>query len=292
MTATKTQPDASKLHRLTGTVIELHPKSKDTWSRAKVRTSDGFTSWVVAAFGLEIGETIDAHCTFNDKFRSYDVVKLADSDGKVSNEVVVLKLVQELAGVGSVKAGRLGEQFPDLYETLVQHPEEIAAACGTDLEEVQRVSALLAGENVTLARVSKLLNYGYPGHIAKRVAKNEAAWKDALTSPYKLIKLVDGLGWLTADEVGRKQKIALDDPDRVSEGIQHYYREKVAWDGHTKVTLAQLLSPQALPNLLSLPGTKIQPAIDQVLINLDNGYYTNDRHRTNAQTIAGFFLGN
>lgn len=291
MTATKTKVDTQKLHRLTGTVLDLHPKSNEKWSRAKVQTSDGFTSWVVAAFGLEVGETIDAHCTYNDKFRSYDIVSLADNGGKVTNEVVVLKLIQELGGVGAVKAGRLSEKFEDLYTMIIEKPQEIAEACGADLEEVQRVAAILGAENQVLSRVSSLLNYGYPGHIAKRIAKVEAAWKDALVSPYKIIKLIDGLGWLTADEVGRKNKIPLDDQTRVQEGILHFYREKVARDGHTKVTAAGLLSPQALPNLLGIDKAKITPEIDRTLINLDNGFYTNDWHRVNAQTIAGFFLG-
>lgn len=289
MTATANRPSETQLHRLTGVVIDLHAKSGPNWSRAKVQTADGFTSWVTAQFGLEMGETLDANCIYNDKFRSYDVVSLADSDGKVTNEVVTLRLVQELSGVGSVKAGRLSDKFPDLYETITKDPQQIADACGVDLDEVLRVSGILESENVLLSRVSKLLNYGYPGHIAKRIAKNEAAWKIALESPYRCIKLIEGLGWLIADEVGRKAKIPLTSEDRIQAGIDHYYREKVTRDGHTKVTGAALLDPGALPNLLGIGKNVIQPWLDKTLINLDNGFYTNARHRENAQTIAGFF---
>lgn len=276
--------------RLTGTVVELHIKSNENWARAKVRDADGRVAWVTAKFGLNVGETLDAHCTFNQKFKSFDVVRLVDAGGVVSNDVVVLKLVQELAGVGQVKAARLSQQFPDnLYEVMVKTPEIIAEACGVDLEEVTRVATILDSENDILARVSKLLAYGYTGNIAKKIAGKEAAWKLALDCPYSIIRLIDGLGWLTADEVGRKNKVPLDSPKRIAAGIDHYYRNQVTLEGHTKVTLDQLCSSEALPNLLGLPREKIEPHIDTVLINLDNGYYTNDRHRANAQTIAGFF---
>jgi exodeoxyribonuclease V alpha subunit len=282
-------PNAAELHRLTGIVLELHPKSNENWSRAKIEKADGTVCWVTAQFGLEVGETVDAHCTFNEKFRSFDVVSLADTDGKVTNEVVTLRLVQELSGVGAVKARRLSDRFPDLYETITKDPQQIATACGVDLDEVSRVASILSDEGGLLSRVSKLITYGYPGHIAKKIAKKDAAWKVALESPYRCIRLIDGLGWLIADEVGRKAKIPLDSEDRIVAGIDHYYRDKVHGDGHTKVHAAALLDSGALPNLLGLPRAKIQGHLDVTLINLNNGYYTNAHHRKNAATIAGFF---
>lgn len=289
--ATKTKPPEEQLTRLTGIVIDLHPKSNDSWSRAKVQKADGFTSWVTAKFAIDIGETLDAHCTFNATYKSYDVVSLAGGDGKVSNDVVVLRLVQELSGVGAIKARRLGEKFDDLYETITKTPTAVAEECGVDLEEVQRVAYILDGERETLSKVTQLVNYGYPGHIAKRIAHPRAiaAWKVALESPYRIIKLVDGLGWLTADEVGRKNKIPLDSPDRIQAGIDHYYREKVTKDGHTKVTADGLLDSAALPALLGVEKGLIADHLDAVLVNLGTGYYTSGRHRENAQTIASFF---
>lgn len=282
---------AADTTRVIGTVVELHAKSGDNWSRAKVRFLDGRTAWVTAKFRIEKGETFDAFCTYNDKYRSYDCVSLAaGTDGEVSNEVVILKLVEVLDGVGQVKARRLGTQFPNLYEVLTETPEAIAQACGADLEKVKRVAAVLGGERSELSRVTTLTGKGWPNHLAKRVAKNDQAYKTALESPYAAIRLVDGLGWLLADEIGRKQGIALDDPKRIEAGIDHFYRENVTGDGHTIVHGDTLLAVENLPSLLGVKEGKIAAKIDEVLLPRGDGWYTSKKHYDNATIISEFFL--
>lgn len=288
MPATPTKPTT----RLTGTVIELHPKSGPNWSRAKVRNVDGRTAWVTAKFQIEDGETFDAECTYNEKYRSYDCVKLVDAgDGKVSNEVVILKLIDILDGVGQVKARRLGEQFPNLYDVLTEAPEKIASACGADLKDVKDVAAGLAGERAELSRVTVLVDKGYPHHLAKRIAKDDRQYRTAQESPYAAIRLVKGLGWLLADEIGRKQGIPNNDPHRIDAGINHFYLESVANDGHTIVHVDTLLAPENLPSLLGVQVGLIESAIENVLIPRGDGWYTSEWHRDNAQVISEFFVG-
>lgn len=281
---------AVELTRLTGTVLEKHAKSSDNWSRFKVQTSSGDRCWVTARFGVEIGETFDGECTFNSKYRSYDCVTLAVSeDGKVSNDVVTLKLVEVLDGVGKIKARRLSETFPDLYTAVVERPEEVAAAVGVDVEKVKSVSVALAGEHRNLSFVTELVNRGYPHHLAKKISKDDRAYKVAIESPYAAIKLVKGLGWLLADEIGRKQGVKATDPKRLDAGVDHLYREKISNDGHTIVHLDTLTASENLPSLLGVKGDLIREAIDRVLLARGDGWYTSDRHRENAQTIADFF---
>jgi hypothetical protein len=277
--------------KITAIVLELHPKSGDRWSRAKCRLEDGTTSWVVAKWKLSLGETLVAEATYNAKFRSYDLVRLVDEGGTVSNGVVILKLVERLSGVGVVKARRLGEKFPDLFEAIQSSPEAVAAACGAKLEDVKDVAESLAAERGNLSRVTKLVDLGYPNHLAKQIACNEQAYPVATTSPYAAIRLVSGLGWLLADQVGRKMGIAKDDPARIAAGIGHYYADSVAGDGHTRVHEAALLAPEALPAMLGVPRGLIQHGLDSELIPLGGGWYTSARHRDNAETIAGFFFG-
>lgn len=279
------------LIKVSGIVIELHPKSGDKWSRARVRLENGTTAWVVAKFGLKINEVLTANCTFNEKFRSYDVVNLVDDgDGKVSNSVVILKLVELLDGVGKVKARRLGEQFPELYESILANPEAVAAACGATLENVQKVASELREERGNLSRVTALTDLGYPNHLAKQIAIVDQNYRVALESPYAAIRLVSGLGWLLADEVGRKMGIQPEDPKRIEAGIDHYYFEKVANDGHTRVTGEELLYPENLPSLLGINKRLIAEKLETALVPLGNGWYTSAFHRKNAETIAGFFL--
>ncbi len=275
--------------RVIGTVIDLHPKSGDNWSRAKVQFVDGRTAWVTAKFRIEKGETFDAFCNFNEKYKSYDCVSLAAGEnGEVSNEVVILKLVEILQGVGKVKARRLGEKFPNLYEILISTPEKIAEACGASLTDVKLVYLKLTAERSELSRVTTLVSKGWPNHLAKRVAKNDKAYTVAVKSPYAAIKLVDGLGWLLADEIGRKQGIALEDPSRVEAGIDHYYREEVTGDGHTLVH-EDVLIPGA-SDLLGVKKGLVEEKAQNVLLPRGDGWYTSKRHYDNATIISEFFL--
>jgi hypothetical protein len=281
----------AELIEITGIVIELHPKSGEKWSRAKVRQENGSTIWVVCKFALKLQEVLTAKCTYNEKFRSYDVQNLVDDgEGKVSNAVVILKLVETLDGVGKVKARRLGEQFPELFEAIINTPEAVAAACGATLENVQNVAAALREERGNLTRVTALTNLGYPNHLAKQIALVDASYRVALESPYAAIRLVSGLGWLLADEVGRKMGIKPEDSSRIEAGIDYYYYENVANDGHTRVRGEELLYPEALPSLLGIRASLISEKLEKSLIPLGNGWYTSEVHRKNAEVIAGFFL--
>lgn len=282
---------ATNLERITGVVIDKHAKSGPNWSRFRLETVEGRFVWATAKFGVEMGETIDAEATFNAKFRSYDVVKLVDdADGKVSNAVIILKLVDVLDGVGKVKARRLGEQFPELYDTLIEDPQAIADACGADLNKVIYVADALKAERGELSRVTTLVTRGFPHHLAKRIARDDRQYKTALESPYAAIKLVSGLGWLIADEIGRKQGIAADDVARIEAGIDYWYSEKVAGDGCTVVHVDRILSNENLPALLGISVSKIGPAVERVLLPLEDGYFTSALHRKNAVTISEFFV--
>ncbi len=282
------------LVHITGRVLELHAKSGPSWSRAKILLEDGSTAWVTAKFGITLDEILDAKAIFNEKFRSYDVVSLIDTDGNVSNGVVVLKLVELLDGVGQIKARKLSEQFPNLWEAVTNDPEAIAAACGADLIKIQQVAFELTGQQEQLSRVSTLINQGYPNYIARRAASKEETYRIAKDSPYAAIRVVDGLGWLIADEVGRKMGIKVGDPERIKAGIDHHYRERVAKDGHTRVTQTSLLSPDALPSLLGIPSSKIGEYLDVVLVKVavdgNTEWFSSGYHKKNAEKIATFFL--
>jgi len=253
----------------------------------------GDKSWVTGKFGIELGEVVDAECTYNEKFRSYDMIKLVDSgDGKISNLVVTLKLIEILDGVGQVKARRLADKFPELYETLISDPQSIADACGASLESVVEVQHDLETQRSALTRITKLTEMGYPHHLAKRIALSETAYPVAIKSPYAAIKHVAGLGWVIADEIGRKNGVKLDDAERIAAGIEYFYRLKVSGNGHTRVHVNSLFGQaDGLCQLLGTTQDKVSPTLNITLIPLGEGWYTSDFNRKNAETISTFFLG-
>lgn len=285
--------EQAKTERISGKVIELHPKSGENWSRFKLQPVQGYPFWATAKFGVELGDVIEADATFHPTYKSYDVKSLVTAvDGKVSNAVVVLKLIDSLKGVGRIKAAKLADHFPELFDTVCNQPEKIVEFIGGELADVKAVANVLSVEKTTLGRLGELINTGYPQHIAKKIVKaGDKAYTVAAKSPYAAIKFVSGLGWLTADEIGVKWGIKRDDPERISAAINHHYREEVSGSGHTRVHVDDLLGHKAVPALLGLNRDAVPlDLIEAELLPVGDGWLTSKSHQRNAAVIAEHFL--
>lgn len=285
--------DTETLVRIAGVVEDLHAKSGPTWSRFKLCNEDNERVWATAKFGVERGDVIVAEAVFNTKFRSYDVKRLVDqaTDGDVSNLVVRIKIINELPGVGKAKADKLCEKFPDLFKTITTDPTAVADFIGAKPEDVKYLAESLSVERGQLSRVSELVNLGWPQSLAKQISSNDQQYRVAIKNPYAAIRLVTGLGWLKADEIGRKQGIVVDDPERIKAGIDHWYYENVRGDGHTITDAATLLGRDGVPTLLGLKSSQVEAYLDQTLVALGNGHYTTAGQRKNAEIVAQSFLG-
>jgi hypothetical protein len=275
-------------HKIVGIVREKNPKSGPTWSRFKIQLDTGRHAWCVCNWPVDIGEIVVANATFNSQYKSYDLIEvLHDHQESVSNAVVIMKLCENLQGVGVVKAGKLGEKFPNLYETVINDPHAIVAACGAKLEDVVRVGNELDGQKEVLTRLTLLKKAHWPDHLAKRIVTSDQLYRISIKSPYAAIPWVEGLGWLIADEIGSKQKIAIDAPERIAAGIDHVYRSKVTDDGHTKAP--RWFLNRELERILSLHETKFRNTLDVELIPLQDDWMCSDRNRRHASTIMDFF---
>ena len=286
--------DNKAIFRFTGVVVELHTKSSENWSRARLLLDTGNKEWVTGKFGLKLGEVVVCDCVYDAKFKSYDIKALiCDSVAVVSNTIICLKLVEGLDGVGKVKAQRLSEKYPNLFQAITEVPDEVAAYVGIPVTAVLAVAEDLTREKNNLNRLTALEKAGWPNALAKKAIKNDKIFKVASESPYKAIKLIEGLGWKTADEIGYRQGIKKDDPARVEAAVEYYYADFVADDGHTKVELNELINEcSGILGLPSYEGVKhVVPAANNTLIGLGDNWYCTDAHYKNTNTIAEFFLG-
>ncbi len=286
--ATATSQDAEPT-RITGEVVELHPKSGDTWTRAKVNRGTS-SVWLTCKYRLDLGQVIDVLCSFNAKFKSYDVIRNAGTSGVVSNEVVVTYIVKTLPGVGAVKAGYLSKAAGQdkLFDGILANPQWVADAVGAKIEDVNTLVQELNKYRAEFADVSSLTNYGYTPAIAKAITQLGLV-DAALQSPYPLIPLVTGLGWKLADEVGRKQGIALDAPERVVAGIVHFYNEEVRGQGCTIVSLDELCGSNGAAKFLSVGSDLIREHAVNALIPVGDDLVISKQDLSNEQTIQEFF---
>ena len=116
-------------------------------------------------------------------------------------------------------------------------------------EELQlRLNELLHGTRVSRRATARIVERW--GHEAPdRIRAN----------PYELIEAVDGIGFVTADDVARKVGYQRDGLPRIQAGLVHLLKELAFAQGHTAVPTALLLDEGA--KLLDLPRAAIEPAL-------------------------------
>ena len=261
----------SGIVRIIGRVAQLHPKSNMGWSRSRVARADGSSVWCVAKFGVDLNEMVDFNCKLNEKFGSYDVLDW-NVNTTPNSEAIAIKLQEIASGVGKVKARKLVE-VEDLWARLESEPEKVAAMINVSVATLVNARAEMGKEQEGLSRLGELVRLGYTPKIAKQLGRIDAHYRLALKSPYSVIPFVEGFGWKMADAVGVKMKIPKNEPSRLIAGVNHYWFTIVSNNGHTRVTLKQIL--EELPDLLEVRVGEVHNTVVHQMIPVtdDVGQY-------------------
>jgi exodeoxyribonuclease V alpha subunit len=174
-------------------------------------------------------------------------------------------------------------------------PDRIASEIpGITHRRAQEIAAMLrnneANENLQLA-LKDLLG----GTKVNRRAVNQILEKwgqDAPArireNPYALIEAIDGIGFLTADEVARKIGYDFAGAPRIRAGVIHTLKEQAFGQGHTCLPTPKLLSEAE--KILALPperiGAELEPLAKDGLIVSVSGFVYLKSYHDDEQLIA------
>lgn len=174
-----------------------------------------------------------------------------------------------LPGIGEEMARRLvlafGDGFFDVMETDPQRILEVPGIGRKRLKAMEAAWAARAEERNSLvylyglglsAGVIRRLMKAY-GNMAPRVVKND---------PYRLVRDVWGIGFLTADNIGRAAGVARDDPKRVGAGVLHLLTE-ASGAGHTFLPAGRLEADAA--EFLGVPPELVSETVAALVDNTD-----------------------
>ena len=167
-------------------------------------------------------------------------------------------------------------------------PDRVASEIsGLTLRRAQEIAAMLrnneANENLQLA-LKDLLG----GTKVNRRAVNQILekWgKDAPAlireNPYALIEAIDGIGFLTADDVARKIGYDFSGAPRIRAGIIHTLKEQAFGQGHTCLPRAKLLAETQA--ILAVPSERIAAELgplgkDGLVASVDGFVYLKSYH--------------
>jgi exodeoxyribonuclease V alpha subunit len=169
-----------------------------------------------------------------------------------------------------------------------ESPERVASEIsGITPRRAQEIAAMLrnneANEKLQLA-LKDLLG----GTKVNRRAANQIIEKwgqDAPVrireNPYALIEAIDGIGFLTADEVARKIGYDFSGPPRIRAGVIHTLKEQAFGQGHTCLPKAKLLAEAE--KILAVPperiGSELGPLVkDGLVVSADGFVYLKGYH--------------
>jgi len=146
-------------------------------------------------------------------------------------------------------------------------------------EELQlRLNEILSGTRVSRRAVARIVEL-WGREAPDRIRAN----------PYALIEAVDGIGFLTADQVARKAGYEPGGLPRVKAGLLHLLKEMAFAQGHTAAPAAMLLEEAG--KLLELGAEAMEPALkvlaDEKLIIVEGGLVSLASLYEDERSIAG-----
>ncbi len=205
-------------------------------------------------------------------------------------------LVDNCKWIGPEISKRLVNTYgKDTLAVCKVDPDRVAAEInGITLRRAKEIAAMLrnneANENLQIA-LKELLG----GTKVNRRAVNQILEKwgqDAPArireNPYALIEAIDGIGFLTADEVARKIGYDFSGAPRLRAGVIHTLKEQAFGQGHTCLPKPKLL--QEAEKILAVPperiGSELEPLEKDGLVVSANGFVYLRSYHDDEKLIA------
>ena len=174
-----------------------------------------------------------------------------------------------IPGVGPATARKIVKQFGmQTMEILESRPQELAQIKGIsatraqsigagylEVREMQSVMMWLQRFEITL-NLSLKIYQQYGKDTVATVAKN----------PYALIETIDGVGFITADNMAKKLGVAYNGAFRVRAGVVHILKISAETDGNTYMTLPDLLKKCC--RLLRINMEDLTPTFNKIVEEL------------------------
>lgn len=169
-----------------------------------------------------------------------------------------------IRGIGPVMAERIVEKFGDQALDVIElEPGRLRQVEGIGPKRVSGVIEAWEEQKAIKDVMVFLQSHGVSTNLALKIYRQYG--DDSLgvvrSQPYKLVKDVRGVGFLTADKIAQALGLAHDDPGRIEAGVA-YTLGRMADDGHVYVPQEEL-EPEAA-KILNLEQSQVAEIIDRL----------------------------
>lgn len=151
-------------------------------------------------------------------------------------------------GVGEVLAARILDAFgTDTLEVLKSRPERLREVEGIGRNRAEKIREIFSRERSNHDVMIFLRGHEVSVRIAARIHKRYGSRTIAVIreNPYRLAREITGIGFLTADRIGRSLGIPDHDPRRIRAGVGHFLAQG-SLEGHLFLPRHLLLRKTAI----------------------------------------------
>lgn len=169
-----------------------------------------------------------------------------------------------IKGIGPVTAAKIVERFgDDTLKILEEEPERLAEIKGISEAKARDIAVQLEGQTALRAAMLFMQQYGISVKTATKIYQHykEDVYEIIRTNPYRLAVDVDGIGFITADEIAMRVGLAKDFEFRIKSGLL-FCLNQAAGDGHTYLPYDVFLSKSAA--LLGLRQEALMKSFDDL----------------------------
>lgn len=141
-----------------------------------------------------------------------------------------------IKGVGPVTAGLIVDRFKTDTLTIIEYtPERLAEIPGISKKKAEKISQTFNEIKVMQNSVIFLQNYNISINTAIKIYNfyKEKTIDLVKTNPYRLVEDIDGIGFLTADNIAKNMGIASNSHFRIRAGLIHCLNENSNKNGNT-----------------------------------------------------------
>lgn len=176
-----------------------------------------------------------------------------------------------IKGIGPVTAGLIVNEFKKDTLTVIEYcPEKLAKIRGISIKKAIAISEAFNEIKKMQNSVMFLQSYNISTNMAIKIFNNygDKTIEYVKNNPYRLVEDVDGIGFLTADNIAKSMGIASNSQFRIRAGIIHTITDNCEKNGNTFVYKKQLL--EAVSTLL---GLNLESNSDKIVEVLDDMGY-------------------
>lgn len=176
-----------------------------------------------------------------------------------------------IKGIGPVTASLIVNEFKKDTLTVIEYsPEKLAKIRGISKKKAVAISEAFNDIKRMQNSVMFLQSYNISTNMAIKIYNNygDKTIEYVKNNPYRLVEDVDGIGFLTADNIAKSMGIASNSQFRIRAGIIHTISDNCEKNGNTFLYKKQLLD--AVSTLL---GLNLESNSDKIVEVLDDMGY-------------------